>query len=361
MLQVIDQSVARPAFRGSALRNVIRCGQSGRLARPIFHALSPVGGLFLGLLVVSACASAVEPERRVLQHHEDNVYALAFSPDGKWLASASGDNTAIIWDLAAEIPRHVLRHEGPVYTIEFFPGGQKLATGSGDGRLSLWDLETGELIRQEKQHADAIYSLTISRDASVIVTGGGNGNGGDTIARIWDPATFRVIRALPGHTRPIYGVAMTADQTLVATASSDRTVRLWEPSDGTFRVLNGHTSDVYRCGFSRDGQRLVTASQDATVRVWDVAGGREITTLAAGRDPLYAALFVPQEEQIVSIGDDGKLRMWTGMDYRLILEQKQSREALYAVAVSADGRWMAMSGADAAIELRLLRPANPHP
>ena len=82
--------------------------------------------------------------------------------------------------------------------------------------------------------------------------------------------TLRVIRALPGHARPIYGVAMTPDQTVVATASSDRTVRLWGPADGTFRVLNGHTSDVYRCGFSRDGQRLVTASQDATVRVWDL-------------------------------------------------------------------------------------------
>ena len=154
---------------------------------------------------------------------------------------------------------------------------------------------------------------------------------------------------------------MTPDQTLVATASSDRTVRLWRPTDGTFRVLNGHTSDVYRCGFSRDGQRLVTASQDATVRVWDVVGGREIATLTAGRDPLYVALFTPQESQIVSIGDDGKLRIWTGTDYGLILEQKQSREALYAVAVSADGRWMAIAGADPAIELRQLLPANPQP
>jgi len=136
----------------------------------------------------------VAAQTRVLKHHEDNVYSFSFAADGRSMASASGDNTAVIWDLPKEQARYTLPHGGPVYSAAFSPDGQRLATGSGDGRVSLWAARNGKEIQREKKHGDAVYCLAFSPDGKRLATAGGNGDGGDTVCRLWDTSNLHFLR-----------------------------------------------------------------------------------------------------------------------------------------------------------------------
>ena len=230
--------------------------------------------LIVGGRACAAEPSPAQPVPQVLREHVDNIYSWSFSADGRLLASASGDNTAVIWDVAQQSALHVLQQDAAVYCAVFRPDGRQLVTGSGDGMITTWDCSTGQMVRQVRRHADAVYSLAITRDGQRIASVGGNGDGGDTMCRLWNAETLEMTAEWQGHTMPVYGVAFSPDGSMLATTSRDKTVRLWNVASGSHRVMQGHTSDVYRCGFSPDGRWLATASQDATVRIWDVSEAR---------------------------------------------------------------------------------------
>src|SRR5262245_58104966 len=119
------------------------------------------------VLLVGQAALLAYPARQArplaLRGHEDNVYSLAFSPDGTLLASASGDGTARLWDLAAGKTLHVLEgHDGSCYQAAFSPDGKWLATASGDHHLRLWEVSTGKLRQLLKGHARPVYCVAVS-------------------------------------------------------------------------------------------------------------------------------------------------------------------------------------------------------
>ncbi len=283
--------------------------------------------------------------------HADNVYTLNWSPDGRWLASASGDRTAVLWPMpddestAAGKPI-VLKHDGPVYSVVFRPDGTQVATCDGSGAVSLWSLE-GQLQQQRTDHADAVYAVAFSPDGRSLASGGGGGNGGDTDGRLWQVSDLTVIRHFQGHTRAIYGIAFSPDGRYLVTASSDRSVLLHDIAGENNVELTGHTSDVYRCEFSPDGRLLVTASQDRSVRVWDVQTRKQVATLDASRDPVYCVSFLRDGSLLAAAGDDCRVRIWkTSSSYPLLGEQKLARQALYGLAISPDGKQAAFAGAD---------------
>jgi WD40 repeat protein len=106
-----------------------------------------------------------------LRGHEDNIYLVNFAPDGRWLATASGDNTAVIWDLAQRRMKHVLPHAAPVYAAVFSPDGRKLATASADRTLKLWDVATGKELLTLYGHADNVEDVAFSPDGRYLFSG----------------------------------------------------------------------------------------------------------------------------------------------------------------------------------------------
>ena len=300
---------------------------------------------FVVFLAVAKVGFAADGESTVAAHDE-YVYMIRFSPDGQAMATAAGDNTAVVWDWPKLKKQHVLKHEAAVYAAAFSPDCRHVATASGDGFVTLWDTADGKLIRQEKQHADAVYCIDYSRDGSQLASIGGHGRKGDTTCRIWTVECLSIAQIYPGHDRPAYGVRFSRNGKDVITSGGDKRILVTALSSGESQELTEHTSDVYRFDVTTDGKFLASTSQDCSVRVWDLRAGKLIALLTESKDPTYDAAFSADGKQLAVVGDDGMVRFWRTTDYTLTHARQLASEGLYAVAWTPNQQQVVAAGVD---------------
>ncbi|CAM5673494.1 hypothetical protein SAVIM338S_07098 [Streptomyces avidinii] len=293
-------------------------------------------------------AAAALPLHRRLFGHEAEVTAVAFSPDGRTLATGSADNTVRLWDPETGKLRSTL--EGPtsvVYSVAFSPDGRTLATGSDDNSARLWDLATNTTRTTLTGHTDTVYSVAFSPDGRTLATGGA-----DNTVRLWDPATGDPRSTLEGHGDRVSSVAFSPDGRILATGSDDNTVRLWDPATGDPRsTLEGHRGTVISVAFSPDGGTLATGGSDHAARLWDVATGKIRTTLTGHTALVDGVVFTPDGRTLATGSSDNTVRLWdvaTGVT-RTIL--KGHTDEVFSVAFSPDGRTLATGGADKTVRL----------
>ena len=202
------------------------------------------------------------------------VESVAFSPDGKTLATApmAARCGCGMWPPAARSADPSPTATAQVNSVAFSPDGKTLASGSADGTVRLWDVATRRQIGDDLSGGGAVNSVAFSPDGKTLATGSAD----DTV-RLWDVATGQQIGdPLTGHTGPVTSVAFSPDGKTLASGSDDDTVRLWDVASTGIATLTGHTGPVTSVAFSPDGKILASGSDDRTVRLWDVATGQQI-------------------------------------------------------------------------------------
>ncbi len=210
--------------------------------------------------------------KKTLKGHTEIIVSVTFSPDGLTLASGSWDNTARLWDVATgKQKKRFTGHNtqgipGGVTEVAFSPDGKSLAGGSWDPTIRLWDVSTGKLLKTLKGHSNQVTSVSFTPDGLILASGGGFGD--DTV-RFWDARTGDHKTTLKGHTGSIQSIVFSPDGKILASGAGDWTVRLWDVQTGKHKTtLTGHTSDVWTVAFSPDGNMLASAGHDETIRLW---------------------------------------------------------------------------------------------
>ncbi len=298
-----------------------------------------------------------------------DIWSLAFSPDGRRLVSGSGpwylpqaEATATLVVREVDSGREIFKRrggKGAVQAVAFSPDGKRVVAGTGTtggvtgAELSCHDAATGEPLWHAEEHDINILSLAYSPDGKTIASGCGGFNNYAAIgyARLRDAATGKTISQIPGGPGGVASVAFSPDGKQLALASRGM-VDVWDLSSHAIaHQLRGHKEFVYAVAFSPDGRWIASAGWDKAIRLWDRTSGALVRTLLGSRGFVRGLSFRPDSKQIISCSEDRGLRLWDVASGRSLASFHGHTGFIHCVAFSPDGAQAASGGMDGSIKL----------
>jgi formylglycine-generating enzyme required for sulfatase activity/tRNA A-37 threonylcarbamoyl transferase component Bud32/LysM repeat protein len=251
---------------------------------------------------------------------------VAFSLDGKLLAWSVSGGGVHLWDTATWSELRTLPGSDPSDSLAFSPDGKWLATATGQ-TVKLWDVESGSELRTLLGHYGSVYSVAFSPDGATLASGAAE-------IKLWDAASGQERLTISGDFNWVNSLAFAPDGKTLASGSVDTTVRLWDVDTGQeLRVFSGHTGQVDSVSFSPDGQLLASASWDLTVRVWDVAAGQELAALTGPSSWIHCVAFSP-DGTLLAAGSNDQMRVWLIEPTATLTHVVQAGDTLFSIAAS---------------------------
>ncbi len=234
--------------------------------------------------------------------HTGGITDVEFSPDGKYIATASYDFTARLWNIDTDDNDELKGHQFTVSSIKFSPNGKKIATASFENTVIIWDVKTQNYKRYEN-HGGSISEIKFSPDGKHIATASF-----DRTAGILNVETGNY-EGYIGHRRNVLDVEFSPDGKYIATASTDGTARVWNVEIPDYKEYNGHQSELTDIEFSPDGKYIATASKDGAIRVWNVET-QDYKEYNGHQSPVWDVEFSPNGNYIATASQDHTARVW---------------------------------------------------
>jgi WD40 repeat protein/tRNA A-37 threonylcarbamoyl transferase component Bud32 len=406
LITVFDQAVK--TWEGESGREVHSLNLQGNPAAASWKAISSDGRRLAGEMQVQVNDSGMitsphmvkvwdlESGKELLSlvlGNSGGITAVAFSPEGNWIATATADRLIRVWDATGKETLHITSHAGDVHVngLAFSPDGRRIAGASGDRTVRVWDRTTGQQIEVLKGHTETVLCVAFNPDGESLASGDGKGNlnlwqpafdkgalvcthntdvHGVTFSpdgkrlvtaagiTCWNPATGEQELRFKGDMHDgVFAIAYSPDGQHVASGHHDGMVKTWDAATGKeCQAFKGHTGTVYAVAFSPDGKRLASASHDETVRVWDTANEREPVIFKKHGNPansgmVFSVAFSPDGRCLASGDQTGQLMVWNATSGEIIFSRLLDNEMVFGVAFSPDGKWLASASSNETITL----------
>jgi mono/diheme cytochrome c family protein len=253
---------------------------------------------------------------RRLQNLPERTYAIRFSSNGWWIATASGtpaqSGVVRLWDAkTGEVIRDLVETDDSIFALAFSPNSRLLASGGCDRTIRIWDLASGKLAKSIEDHADWVLDLDFSPDGARLVSGSR-----DKTSKVFDVAKGESLVTFPEHQDAVYAVAFSRDGKTVASAGGDKVIKIWDPGNEAKKVrdIGGHAMAIFKLQFAADGAQLLTCSADKTAREFNPANGQQTRSLQGHNDWIYVATFSQDSKSIATGSWDGEVRIWNAAD-----------------------------------------------
>ncbi|EYC44023.1 hypothetical protein Y032_0473g2078 [Ancylostoma ceylanicum] len=334
--------------------------------------------------------------------HGEPVISAQFSPDGKGLASGSGDTTVRIWDIDTELPLFTCKgHKNWVLCIAWSPDARKIASACKNGQIMIWDSATGtqigKTLSRHKQWITYLAWQPMHKDPKcrLLASAGKDGN-----IHIWDTIQGTVVRSLSGHTACVTSIRW-GGEGLIYSGSQDRTVKVWRAADGIIcRSLSGHAHWINTLALNTDyalrtscfdpktgcnrpateeecqktaqrrydealkvcgEERLVSGSDDFTMFLWNPSESKNAIARLTGHQQLVnQVMFSPDTRYIASASFDKSVKLWCGRTGKFIASLRGHVNAVYQVSWSADSRLLVSGSADSTLKVWEIRSRRLH-
>ena len=306
---------------------------------------------------------------KTIRGHSKSVNSVAYSPDGKYLASGSWDNTVKIWEV--KTGKLIRTFEGDFSSVAYSPDGRYLATyrepdfDTIENPIKIWEVKTGKLLRTLKGHSKGVHSIAYSPDGKYLAI-----SNWENPVKIREVKTGKLIRTFEGYS---ILVAYSLDGKYLAT-ESENTIKIWEVKTGKLvRTLTGHSDSVVSVAYSPDGKYLASGSWDNTVKIWEVKTGKSIRTLtgfSGWLSSLTSISYSPDGKylaarcNIARVSHDSMLDdtvkkwdvghpicTWEVATGKVIQTLTGHASNINSVAYSPDGKYLASSSSDRQIKI----------
>ena len=292
--------------------------------------------------------------------HAAAVLSVAWSPDGKKIASASADKTVHIWNSTSKSPTFIYRnHTKSVSSVAWSPDSTRIVSGSWDTTVQVWNAQSGRKLLTYRGFTREVGSVAWSPDGKYIASGSW-----DTTIQVRQADSGGRIFTYSGHSSPVHTVAWSpsippTNEVRIASGSGaaenadvDNTVRIWPALTGKKPLLyRDHFYIVNSVAWSPDGQKIASASADTNVQVWNASTGNTILTYRGHSSTVNAVAWSPNGKRIASASNDRTVQVWDATTGETLFTYRGHSKEVHSVTWSPNGTRIASAGYDATVQV----------